>query len=257
MNKKIIIASIVRSLKKLDQQGHYKIADKIFNNLRTAQEVTPKTYADLMEEMRGYAVSPDALKAGYKSLALKYHPDQNNNDPIATENFKLLQQVYGRLRVEVNRSENSNNFFNSDPISNLSAYVTIEDYSSGFGWNEHLKLNEDEIIAAYTEYLKYSKYYSTSDKSDVEQPPVRVSFTENDTDDIMEALIQFGSAQPGVITEVDVQFNYTDKDGKQQGWNSSESFRAGLIEGDEEMRRLLGGDDDDYDDDDDDIRRLN
>jgi len=257
MNTELLLRDILTSLKKLDQQKHYKIADKIFNNLRTAQEVTPKTYADLMQEMREYAVSPEALKAGYKSLALKYHPDQNNNDPIATENFKLLQQVYGRLRVEVNRSENSNNFFNSDPISNLSAYVTIEDYSGGFGWDEHFKLNENEIIAAYTEYLKYSKYYSTSDKSDVEQPPVRVSFTESDVDDIMEALLQFGSQQPGVITEVEVQFNYTDKDGKQTGWNSSESFRAGLIEGDEEMRRLLGGDYDDDDDDDDDIRRLN
>jgi hypothetical protein len=256
MNTKLLLRDILASLKKLDQQKHYKIADKIFNNLRTAQEVTPKTYADLMQEMREYAVSPEALKAGYKSLALKYHPDQNNNDSIATENFKLLQQVYGRLRVEVNRSENSNNFFNSDPISNLNAKIRIEDYSSGFGWDEDFILNEDEIIAAYTEYLKYSKYHSTSSKSDVDQPPVRVSFTESDTDDIMEALIQFGSAKPGVITEVDVQLNYTDKDGKQQGWNSSESFRAGLIEGDEEMRRLLGGDDDDYDDDDD-IRRLN
>jgi 5-formyltetrahydrofolate cyclo-ligase len=110
MNTELLLRDILASLKKLDQQKHYKIADKIFNNLKTAQEVTPKTYANLMEEMRQYAISPEALKAGYKSLAIKYHPDQNNNDPIATENFKLLQQVYGRLRVEVNRSENSNNF---------------------------------------------------------------------------------------------------------------------------------------------------
>ncbi len=71
MNSNFIIKDILSSLKKLDQQGHYKIADKIFNNIRTAQEVEAKSYADLMEEMRQYAVSPDALKAGYKSLALK------------------------------------------------------------------------------------------------------------------------------------------------------------------------------------------
>jgi hypothetical protein len=238
MNKKIIIASIVRSLKKLDQQGHYKIADKIFNNLRTAQEVTPKTYSDLMEEMRGYAVSPDALKAGYKSLALKYHPDQNNNDPIATENFKLLQQVYGRLRAEVNRSENPNDFYSSDPISNLSANITIEEYDSGFAWDEHFKFNEDQIIAAYTEYLKWSKYYSTTEKQG-DQPPVRVSFTEKDIDDIIASLIQFASEQAEKVTEVEVKLNYNDKNGEQQGWWASESFRAGLIDDYPEMRGLL------------------
>ena len=239
MNSKLLLRDVLSSLKKLDQQGHYKIADKIFNNVRTAQEVTPKTYADLMQEMREYAVSPDALKTGYKSLALKYHPDQNNNDPIATENFKLLQQVYGRLRAEVNRSENSNNFYNSDPISNLNADITIEEYDSGFAWDEHFKLNEDQIIAIYSDYLKWSKYYSTSNKTEKEPPPVRVSFTENDVEDIIQALIQFGSEQADKVTEVTVQFNYTDKDGKETGWNSSESFRAGLIEADEEMRGLL------------------
>jgi len=238
MNKKIIIASIVRSLKKLDQQGHYKIADKIFNNLRTAQEVEAKSYADLMEEMRGYAVSPEALKAGYKSLALKYHPDQNNNDPIATENFKLLQQVYGRLRAEVNRSENPNDFYSSDPISNLSANITIEEYDSGFAWDEHFKFNEDQIIAAYTEYLKWSKYYSTTEKKG-DQPPVRVSFTEKDIDDIIASLIQFASEQAEKVTEVEVKLNYNDKNGEQQGWWASESFRAGLIDDYPEMRGLL------------------
>jgi len=238
MNTKIIIASILNSIDKLDQQGHYKIADKIFHNLKTAQQIEPKSYADLMEEMRQYAISPDALKAGYKSLALKYHPDQNNNDPIATENFKLLQQVYGRLRAEVNRSENPNEFFSSDPISNLNAKITIEEYDSGFAWDEDFKLNEEQIIAAYTEYLKWSKYYSTTEKNG-DQPPVRVSFTEKDIDDILASLIQFASEQAEKVTEVEVQFNYNDKNGEEKGWLASESFRAGLIEDYPEMKGLL------------------
>jgi DnaJ-class molecular chaperone len=232
MNTSKLIKSIVISLQKLDQQGHYKIADKIFNNLRTAQQVEAKSYADLMEEMRQFAVSPEALKAGYKSLALKYHPDQNNNDPGATENFKLLQQVFGRLRAEVNRAENSNDFYSSDPISNLNADVTIEEYDSGFAWNKNFKLNEDQIIAIYSDYLKWSKYYNTTEKKG-DQPPVRVSFTENDTEDIISALMQHASEQAEKVTEVEVQFNYTNKDGKKTGWNSSQSFRAGLIEDDD------------------------
>ena len=53
MNTKTSIASIIYSLKKLDQQRHFKIADKIFNNLRIAQEesekVLPKTFFDFLE----------------------------------------------------------------------------------------------------------------------------------------------------------------------------------------------------------------
>jgi len=239
MNTKLLLKDILSSLKKLDQQKQFKIADKIFNNLRIAQNVEPKTYADLMEEMRPYATADDVLKTGYKSLALKYHPDQNNNNPIATENFKLLQQVYGRLRAEVNQTKDTNNFYNSDPISNLNATVSIEEYDSGFAWDEDFKLDEDKIIGIYTEYLIYSKYYNTTNKKDEEPPPVRVSFTEKDVDDIIAALIQFGSEQAEKVTEVTVQFNYTDKDGKEQGWHSSESFRAGLIEDYPEMAGFL------------------
>jgi curved DNA-binding protein CbpA len=169
----------------------------------------------------------------------KYHPDQNNNDSVATENFKLLQQVYGRLRAEVNRSEDSNNFYSSDPITKLNAVVRIEEYDNGFAWDEDFELNEDQIISIYTEYLNWSKYYNTTNKTDKEPPPVRVSFTESDVDDIIEALIQFGSGQAEKVTEVEVQFNYTDKDGKETGWNSSESFRAGLIDDYPELRGIL------------------
>lgn len=237
MNTSKLIKSIVISLKKLDEQKQFKIADKIFNNIRTAQEVNPKSYADLMEEMREYAVSPEALKAGYKSLALKYHPDQNNNNPIATENFKLLQQVYGRLRAEVNHSKDSNNFFTSDPITNLRATVDIEYYDAGYEEDQRFIFNEDQIIATYADYLKWSKHYRTTKKSG-DQPPIKVSFTENDIDDIISALTQFGVEQAEKVRNVEVQFDYNDKNGKPNGWNSSTPFYAAFLEDDDEMDSL-------------------
>ena len=60
MNTKTSIASIIYSLKKLDQQRHFKIADKIFNNLKIAQEVEEKvkakTYDQLLNEMRQFGL---------------------------------------------------------------------------------------------------------------------------------------------------------------------------------------------------------
>lgn len=237
MNTSKLIKSIVISLKKLDEQKQFKIADKIFNNIRTAQEVNPKSYADLMEEMREYAVSPEALKAGYKSLALKYHPDQNNNNPIATENFKLLQQVYGRLRAEVNHSKDSNNFFTSNPITNLRASVDIKYYDEGFEEDQSFYFNEEQIIAIYADYLKWSKHYRTTKKSG-DQPPIRVSFTENDINDIISALTQFGAEQAEKVRDVEVQFDYIDENGKPNGINASTPFYAGLIEDDDDMNML-------------------
>lgn len=40
----------------------------------------------------------DAIRASYKRLALKYHPDRNSNNPQATAQFQLVG--YPVLRVQ-------------------------------------------------------------------------------------------------------------------------------------------------------------
>lgn len=41
--------------------------------------------------------SQDHIKKAYRELALKYHPDQNPDDPVAEEKFKKLSQAYSVL----------------------------------------------------------------------------------------------------------------------------------------------------------------
>jgi hypothetical protein len=43
----------------------------------------------------------DILKKKYRTSALKYHPDKNGNSPEATEKFKLVQESYEYLQVEL------------------------------------------------------------------------------------------------------------------------------------------------------------
>lgn len=43
-------------------------------------------------------VTPDNLKAKYKDLVKKHHPDANNGDKAAEERFKEIRQAYDTLR---------------------------------------------------------------------------------------------------------------------------------------------------------------
>ncbi|KAH0489412.1 hypothetical protein TgHK011_009843 [Trichoderma gracile] len=43
------------------------------------------------------AAGTDAIRASYRKLALKYHPDRNPNNPQATAQFQLLETAYSTL----------------------------------------------------------------------------------------------------------------------------------------------------------------
>jgi curved DNA-binding protein CbpA len=40
----------------------------------------------------------DDIKVAYRRLARKYHPDINQNDPTATDKFRLVQEAYKMLK---------------------------------------------------------------------------------------------------------------------------------------------------------------
>jgi curved DNA-binding protein len=49
--------------------------------------------------------SEEALRKSYRKLAMRYHPDQNPDDPAAEEKFKEVAEAYGVLTDGVKRKE--------------------------------------------------------------------------------------------------------------------------------------------------------
>lgn len=80
-----------------------------------------KDYYDILE-LNKYATQED-IKKSYKKLALKYHPDKNQNDDESKKKFQEITEAYSVLSDEDKRKkydmfgvEDSNFIFDEDPF---------------------------------------------------------------------------------------------------------------------------------------------
>lgn len=77
--------------------------------------------------------SDEEIKKAYRSLAKKYHPDMNSDNPLAEDKFKEINEAYDKINTQEKRNnfEYKNNFqnyynygfsssdFNTDDLSDL------------------------------------------------------------------------------------------------------------------------------------------
>lgn len=67
----------------------------------------------------------DDIKVAYRRLARKYHPDVNQNDPAATDKFRLVQEAYTMLK-NVDKADLSKEIFTKNTSTKTTPTKTTE-----------------------------------------------------------------------------------------------------------------------------------
>ena len=84
---------------------------------------------DELELTSAAILSIDVIKKHYHMLALKWHPDKNNNKEEATEKFKKINEAYEFLtNVMQDEDEDLNtysSFVSSSSLKEPKSYITI------------------------------------------------------------------------------------------------------------------------------------
>ena len=211
MKTKLILKDILNSLQELDRQKQFRIADKIFNNLRLAEKLELIEEAELEKELSAYNVSPKALHDGYRSLTVKYHPDLHLNDEIAEENFKRLQNAYSKIKMKSFQDDSDEEDEDGKNLSRLS--IIVEEASARIkldNYNyESMEFSPDQVIQAYKDHLLWNVYYQEGMKKDKQNlPPVRISFIEKDLVKIAFGINYAAIESYNNLKEVDVEIKY-------------------------------------------------
>lgn len=67
----------------------------------------------------------DDIKVAYRRLARKYHPDVNQNDPAATDKFRLVQEAYTMLK-NADKADLSKEIFTKNTSTKTTSTKTTE-----------------------------------------------------------------------------------------------------------------------------------
>ena len=64
----------------------------------------------------GFRATQSEIKSSFRSLAKKYHPDQNHENPAAEKQFREVKEAYECLSNKLKRAEYDRDFVRSGKV---------------------------------------------------------------------------------------------------------------------------------------------
>ena len=117
-----------------------------------------KNYYDILDLDSNCTIQD--IKKSYRELAIKWHPDKNDNKEEAEKKFKEISEAYQILSDETKRKEYDNNQLGeTKTIDPYEIFKNIFEKEESIP-NVIVKLNAniEDLYTGYTEKVKYMRY---------------------------------------------------------------------------------------------------